>query len=60
MKKEWQKNVVFGVGIVISSLMFRFVDKYSLIVFIKSVLPADMAGLLVGIIFGEKEAILKS
>ncbi len=52
--------MVFGVGIVISSLMFRFVDKYSLIVFIKSVLPADMAGLLVGIIFGEKEAILKS
>ena len=40
-------------------LMYKFVEKDSLIVFMKSVLPGDVGGLLVGIVFGSKGAISK-
>ena len=59
MKKKWQKNGLFGLGIIVVLLMYRFVEKDSLIVFIKSVLPGDVGGLLVGIVFGGKGAISK-
>ncbi len=59
MKKEWQRNVLFGVGIIVVLLMYKFVERDSLIVFMKSVLPGDVGGLLVGIVFGSKDAISK-
>lgn len=59
MKKEWQKNVLFGIGVVTVYLMYRYIDRSSLIAFIKSVLPGDTGGLLVGIVLGDKTAISK-
>ena len=59
MTREWQKNALFGVGIIVVLLMYKFVEKDSLIVFMKSVLPGDVGGLLVGIVFGSKGAISK-
>jgi len=62
MKKEWQKNGLLAVGIILILLIYmqgRMAIRSYLIVFMKSVLPGDVGGLLVGIVFGENSAISK-
>jgi len=60
MKQEWQKNIGFGVMILLVFLMYRFLDKDSLIVFVKQALPADIGGLFLGIVVGDKQALTKN
>jgi len=59
MKYDWQKNLGFGVMLLVIFLLYKFLDKDILIVFIKQVLPADVGGLFLGIVMGEKRALTK-
>lgn len=60
MKHEWQKNLGFGVMILVVFLLYKFLDKDSLIVFVKQTLPADVGGLFLGIVMGDKSALTKN
>ena len=60
MKQEWQKNLGFGVMVLVVFLLYKFLDKDSLIVFIKQVLPADVGGLFLGIFWGDKSVLSKN
>ena len=60
MKHNWQKNLGFGVMVLVVFLLYKFLDKDSLIVFVKQVLPADVGGLFLGIVMGDKSALTKN